>query len=198
MKILKKRVLGITGAIASGKSTLSAHLKERGLSVIDADKISKGILKEGKSAYDIVMREFPECVIEGTIDRRALGNIVFSDAKQLKKLNAITHPLIVEEITEQVQSCAGHCAIDAPLLFETGLQSLCDEVWCVYAPEDVRIDRICKRDGLTPDEAKLRIHSQMSDAVRLKLADRTFDSSRGLDEFLSEADSALDDFVKEK
>ena len=191
-----KRVLGITGGIASGKSTLSAHLKKRGFKLIDADEISRNILKKGEEAYDIVMKEFPECVRGGEIDRRVLGNIVFNDDAQLMRLNGITHPRIVRRIVDEAGKSDGPCVIDAALLFETGLDDVCDEVWCVCAPEELRVERICRRDGLTPEEARMRISSQMSDAERARRCDRIFDSSLPLERFLAWADAAADEFLK--
>lgn len=192
-----KFVLGITGGIASGKSTVSSYLASKGVKIIDADKISRDIMKKGKPAYDIVMREFPACVKEGQIDRRALGNIVFNDECELKKLNSITHSLIVKDIKRLLCERGDLFAIDAALLFETRLNVLCDRVLCITAPLDLRISRIMKRDGLTKEEAVSRINSQMPDEERTPLCDYVINSDMRIDELYKEADKIFDMMIKE-
>lgn len=174
---MNRFVLGVTGGIASGKSTLCNKLAKMGVYVIDADKVSASILKKGTWAYDEVIRAFPKCFICGELNRRALGSIVFSDEEALKKLNNIMHPVIVEQIKQDVLSHSGIICIDAALLYETGLDKLCNKTWCVTAPIKVRIDRIIERDGLSSKEAANRIKSQNEDEYRLSKCDYVFDSS---------------------
>lgn len=190
-------VVGITGGIASGKSTVSSYLDSRGVQIIDADKISRNIMKKGKPAYDIVMREFPRCVKEGQIDRRTLGNIVFHDEQQLLKLNRITHPLIIEEIRHLLNKDEGLFVLDAALLFETGLNELCDKVICVTAPNELRIKRIIKRDGLEKEEAIARIKSQMLDEKRMELCDYVINSDKDIGDLYREVETIFDKMLKE-
>ena len=190
-------VVGITGGIASGKSTVSSYLDSRGVDIIDADKISRNIIKKVKPAYDIVMREFPRCVKEGQIDRRTLGNIVFHDEQQLLKLNRITHPLIIEEIRHLLNKDEGLFALDAALLFETGLNELCDKVICVTAPNELRIKRIMKRDGLEKEEAIARIKSQMPEEKRMELCDYVINSDKDIGDLYREVETIFDKMLKE-
>ena len=190
-------VVGITGGIASGKSTVSSYLDSRGVQIIDADKISRNIMKKGKPAYDIVMREFPRCGKEGQIDRRTLGNIVFHDEQQLLKLNRITHPLIIEEIRHLLNKDEGLFVLDAALLFETGLNELCDKVICVTAPNELRIKRIIKRDGLEKEEAIARIKSQMLDEKRMELCDYVINSDKDIGDLYREVETIFDKMLKE-
>ncbi len=194
---MKKYVLGITGGIASGKSTLSKLLSSRGVKIIDADVISAGILNKGSGAYDKVREAFPQCFIGDELNRRALGNIVFNDKIQLKKLNEITHPAIINEIVKKVQCNEGIVCIDAALLFETGLNEHCDSVWCTFAPDEVRIQRIMDRNGLSYDEAKARVESQMTDEKRLSLSDLAIDTTVEWDEYASFVLDNLSKLIKE-
>ena len=159
-------VIGLTGGIASGKSNISAALSSLGAKVIDADQISRSLTAPGGKALPGIREAFGESFFSGdTLDRKALGSLVFSDPEALEKLNGLTHPLILKEIRERLQTLemAGEpvCVLDAPLLFEAGLDSLCDTVWCAWLPKKLQVERLMARDGLTRKEAEKRIASQM-------------------------------------
>ncbi|HHY38113.1 MAG TPA: dephospho-CoA kinase [Clostridia bacterium] len=170
-------VIGITGGYASGKSVVTRILQDFGAFVVDADETAREVLSVGTPAWRQVKEAFGEDVFdsEGIVDRKRLGRIVFSDEARLRELERITHPHIIKIIKEKLQGAmnSGYdlIVLDAPLLIETGLTSLVDYVWVVYAPEDLQIRRAMVRDGLTRDEAVSRIHSQMDLKEKVKYAD---------------------------
>ena len=172
-----KKVIGLTGGIASGKSTVSKKLKELGCYIADADEVSRTLLYPGGAAFEEAKRVFSEFVgKDGLFDRRALGAHVFSDKEALLKLNSITHPVIVKLISEDIKDRNGIIIIDAPLLIEVGLNTLCDKVWLVVADRQTRIERAAKRSGLSYEETAARIDSQMSDEEKMKYADTVIDN----------------------
>lgn len=172
-------VIGLTGGIASGKSLVSETLKELGALVIDADTVAREVVESGSRGWKQVVESFGEDILypDGTIDRRKLGHLVFADPKKLKLLNDITHPLILNKINSEIkkyrdldQQTGKVMVIDAPLLIETGLHSLADEVWVVDIPEEVQVERLIRRDGMSREEAWSRINSQMPASEKKKLA----------------------------
>ncbi len=169
-------IIGLTGGIAAGKSTVARILASLGAYIINADKIGHNILEKNKNAYNDVIDEFGEIIVKnnGKIDRKKLGEIVFSDKDKLKKLENITHPYIIEEIkyeTKEKIKDYHHLVLDVPLLFETGLENIVDITWVVVCSYEKQIERIAKRDGLSREEAKKRIASQMETSQKVKLAD---------------------------
>lgn len=155
-------VIGLTGMIASGKSTVSEFLRQRGIVILDADKISHQVILKGQPAFEEIILYFgADCLgADGQIDRRKLGRIVFSETEKLEVLNRIVHPRVTEEILRQLQQQKGVVVIDAPLLIQAGLDRLCDEIWNVYAEQTLRIARIMARDHLEEEQALARVHSQ--------------------------------------
>ncbi len=189
-----RRVIGLTGGFASGKSTVSAHLRDRGVYVCDADAVSRSLLEVGGGAYDAVKSAFPEYIKEdGSVDRAALGAHVFSDEDALKLLNGITHPEILKAIEKDIRDKEGIVIIDAPLLIETGLNKLCDEIWLVRAEEEARIERAVKRSGISRKEAASRIKSQLPDSEKEKYSDKILDNSSDVAALLAAADAALEE-----
>lgn len=158
-----RRVIGLTGGIASGKSTVSAYLAKKGAYVIDADKISRGLSKPGKPGHQMIAQEFGDAFLkeDKTLDRRKLGKFVFSNPKELSRLEALLHPLIIWQIRQKLDKAKGMVVIDAPLLYKAGLEELCTEVWVVCAEDEMRLARIMKRDGVTEQEARDRMGSQI-------------------------------------
>lgn len=155
-------VIGLTGQIASGKSTVSAYLRQKGFAVVDADEIAHEVIRRGGRAYAAVVQQFGAEFVgaEGEIDRRKLGQAVFADPEKLAQLNAITHPCICAEIRARLAAQRGTVFLDAPLLVQAGLDTLCGEIWQVTAADDIRLGRIQVRDGLDADEARARMQSQ--------------------------------------
>lgn len=187
-----RRVIGLTGGIASGKSTVSERLKEQGCHIADADAVSRTLLEPGGKAYMQVIKTFPGYTgKDGRIDRAGLGAYVFSHRPALEKLNAITHPIIVSEISEDIKNRDGIVIIDAPLLIETGLHRLCGSVWLVVADRELRIKRAAARSGLSYEEAKNRIDSQLSDEEKRAYADKVIENSGSVKELYDKVDMLL-------
>lgn len=180
-------VIGLTGGIASGKSTVSKLLKDKGAVIIDADEISRQIMMPGQPAYHEVIKKFGTKILKDKddIDRKKLGDIVFSNTTLLKTLNQITHPAIVDEIKKRLDYYRSRsekvAVIDAALLLEVGLNLLVDEVWLVVVDEKTQIKRLMEREKiLTPKEAIKRIKAQMPLEEKRRLADKIIDNSGDL------------------
>ena len=160
------RLIGLTGGIASGKSTVSRLLKERGATLIDADQLAREVVQPGQPALAEIAARFPGVVgPDGALDRKKLGERIFADENERKALNAITHPRIQARVLELSQQYAEQgvplVIYDAPLLFENRLDELLEGSILVAAPVEVQVARLCARDGLTPEQARARIASQM-------------------------------------
>ena len=168
--------IGLTGSIACGKSTVSSYLRTLGYPVVDADAISRAMTAEGGAALPAIRAAFGDTVFQadGTLDRRMLGSVVFSNAESRAKLNAILHPMILEEIRNQLHkySTDGHSVFgDIPLLYECGMESDFDQVWVVSVSRETQIKRLLERDSLTRAEAESRIDAQMPLSEKEKMAD---------------------------
>ena len=180
-------IIGLTGGIATGKSNLSSALRAAGAPVVDADRISHGLTVPGGAALERIREAFGgEYVKDGVLDRKALGELVFNNPEALKTLNGITHPLIFEEMDRQIAEAdrkgAPVVVLDVPLLYETGLDTRCDEVWCAWIPKKVQLERLMARDGLSRKEAQARVSSQMSAWEKRRRADRYIDTRGTLEE----------------
>lgn len=177
---------GLTGSIATGKSTVAAMLRELGAVVLDADQIAREVVAVGEPGWKQVAEAFPDVIGEdGTIDRRKLGRRVFADAQQRRKLEAIIHPLVFERIKTQGQLLEQDNQIvfaDIPLLYETNSHTWLDWVVVVYVPQEVQLRRLIQRDKLSEAEAWSRIQAQMSIEEKRKLADYVIDNSGSLAE----------------
>lgn len=174
MKQNKPYIIGLTGGIACGKSHVARYMRETGIPVVDADALSRAVTAPGGEALDAVRSLFGDGVFDGDVlDRRALGRIVFADAEMRRRLEGIIHPLVIARMQRETQEAASPIVgWDVPLLFETGMDALCDEVWCVYADREEQIRRIIRRDGLTREEAAARADSQMPLQEKMDRADR--------------------------
>jgi dephospho-CoA kinase len=160
------RLIGLTGGIASGKSTVSRMLKELGATVIDADQLAREVVAPGQPALAEIAARFPGVVgPDGALDRKKLGERIFGDVAERGALNAITHPRIQALVLERTQALheAGHEVVvyDAALLIENDLHQAMDGVILVVAAPQVQLERLMKRDNLSEAEAKARIASQM-------------------------------------
>ena len=175
------RILGLTGGIACGKSTISAYLKEFGLPVIDADECSRVVVEKGSIGLEKLTEIFGNKILEndGTLNRKALGQIVFSDSEQLSLLNSVMEPLIREEISRRLnqENNADLVVLDAPLLIEQHYDKICDFIMTIDVPKEIQLERLIERDNLSEDEAKSRIESQLSSRERNGFADVVIDSS---------------------
>lgn len=185
--------VGLTGGIGSGKSEVSARLAERGALVIDADKIAREVVEPGTPGLAAVVAEFGEDVLlpSGALDREKVGRIVFADAGRLAALNAIVHPLVGDRMQELMDAAPAGAVVvyDVPLLAENGLAPMYDEVVVVDAPEDVQLDRLVARRGMTEEDARARMANQASRADRRAVATRVIDNSGTLDDLKTQVDA---------
>lgn len=181
------KVIGLTGNIASGKSVVSYFLKQLGAKVIDMDKIGKHIQEcNYKGIVEKVRKEFGDSYIEnGKINRKKLGDAVFSNREQLKRLNELMVPLMTEKLVEILDQYremdVDVVVIDAAILFEAEWDRFTDEVWVVKVPEDIQLKRLKERENITTEEALMRIDAQMDIAEKIKRANVVIDNSKNLE-----------------
>jgi dephospho-CoA kinase len=179
----RKRLIGLTGGIATGKSTAARFFCDAGLRVIDADELAKRAVEPGRPALAEIRSAFgPEVLrADGTLDRVALGAMVFRDARARGVLNAIVHPRVAEEARaelERIREAEPEAVVvyDVPLLFEAGLEEEFDLVVVVYVPRGEQLRRLRVRDGLSPEEARVRIASQLDIEDKARRADLVLDN----------------------
>jgi dephospho-CoA kinase len=181
-------LIGLTGGIASGKSTVSGILQELGAKIIDTDQLARQVVAPGQPAYREIVAAFGRRVLQpdGSLDRRALGRIVFNDAAARERLNAITHPRIRELAAAKTeywrqQDAGAVIVIEAPLLLEAGMDAMVDAIWVVTAPQPLRLERIRRRDNLSRQEAESRLRAQEAgEAERLSRATVVINNSGDL------------------
>lgn len=164
-------VIGITGGIASGKSIVSHYVEELGYKVIDADLIAHDVVDIGSQGLASLVKKFTKDILDeqGYLDRKRLGEMVFSDENKRKLLNQILHPLIREAVERELEKSQETIIfLIVPLLYEANFELYCNEVWLITAPELQRLDRIQKRDKLSREEAYQRIQAQMSDEEKIQ------------------------------
>lgn len=172
------RVIGVTGGIGSGKSTVSSILKDHGAKIIDADKISHEITVKGEQAFDELINYFGSGILSesGELDRKKLADIAFASKEKLSQLNKIMHKHVVDRIDRYLyefrEKGAWIVVIDAPIPIENGFLDRVDETWVVTADRDRRIARVMERSRLTHDEVAKRIASQMTDIEYLQVANK--------------------------
>lgn len=177
------RVIGLTGGIACGKSTISATLRALGAAVIDGDALSRELTAPGGPALPAIRARFGNGVFhpDGTLDRRALGATIFADDEARARLDAIMQPMlrqmILDGIEDARQSGAALCVLDMPLLYEAGLDVLCDRVWCAWIPRETQLQRLMTRDGFSIEEAEARLRSQIPADEKAAHADVIIDTS---------------------
>ena len=173
------KIIGITGGIGSGKTTVSTMFASFGAEVIDADEISRSITKKNGAAYPEIVETFGEGILlpDKEIDRKALAKIVFQDAKSLELLNKITHKYVFEEMKARMESSVADIVVlDVPLLFSADFPFDCDLTVGVTADKEERIKRVQKRDGISREEILKRIENQISDDVLKDKADVIIES----------------------
>jgi dephospho-CoA kinase len=181
-------VAGLTGSIATGKSTVGSMLRELGAFVVDADLASREAVLPGRPAWEEIVRVFGRDVLDpsGSIDRKRLGKVVFGDVRMLRQLEAIVHPEAARLMDERLEGIArehphGVAVLDVPLLFETGMNRGVEEVIVVYCPEEEQIRRLMLRDSLERGEALARIRAQISIEEKRRMAGLVIDNSGSLD-----------------
>lgn len=176
-------IIGLTGNIATGKSTVGRMLTELGARYIDADEIAHEVIARGGPAFPGVAAAFGAGILDanGEIDRRRLGGIVFSDAARLRQLEEIVHPAVLARISETLAKTGEKVAVlDAIKLLESGLSRVCDTVWVVTCQRDQQLDRLVRTRGLSPEEALLRINAQPPQEEKARRADVVIDNGGSL------------------
>jgi dephospho-CoA kinase len=175
--------IGLTGGIASGKSTVSKMLREIGIPVIDADIEARLAVEQGEAAYNDIVRYFGKDILDqdGNINREKLGLIVFHDEEKRKALNSFVHPAVRERMLAKVEEAKQNkekaIVLDIPLLIEGNLQYMADKILLVYVNEETQLQRLMERNHYSKEEALARINSQMPIAEKVKHADKVIDNN---------------------
>lgn len=170
------KIIGVTGGIGSGKTTVSEYLREKGYRVIDADEISHELSVPGSTLVKALSEEFGEDLVneKGVLNRRELANRAFSSSEGKAKLDEISHREIIKKIREEIETAKAEnlefLFLDVVLLFEVALDKVCSETWVVDASEDIRLARVMGRDGFIPEEIRKRMRSQMDSDEKKKKA----------------------------
>lgn len=180
-------IIGLTGGIASGKSTVSRMLLDLNIPVIDADIQARNVVEKGEIAYHQIVETFGEGILAetGVIDRIKLGSIIFHDEKKRQQLNAIVHPAVRERMNNEKEKLVklGHSfvVLDIPLLFESKLSHMVEKTILVYVDEDIQLQRLKNRNQLSEYEAIARIQSQMPLKEKIKLADEVINNNGSIE-----------------
>lgn len=191
------KIIGVTGPIGSGKSTLSGFFAQKGARVIDADLLYREVVQKGKPALDEIVRVFGKEVLdgEGRLNRKKLGSIVFGDKVKLEVLNGLTHKYIIEEIIEEIkkarESNVEVLVIECPIPIKHGFIDMVDEVYVVVADEKVRAERIMKRNNLSFDDAVKRIRSQMTNEEYISIADKVIRNESDFDSLIAQLEGNI-------
>lgn len=188
------KIIGLTGGIASGKSTVSKTLKDLGAFIIDADETAHSVQEPHKPAWEDIVQCFGQEILNAdlTINREKVGQIVFSDPDKLTVLNKLTHPRIMESLKDEFQRIkASHpdaiVVLEVPLLYETFMERMCDEVWVVWVDRGTQTKRLMERNSYNQDEAIRRIESQLSLDEKARRADVVIDNRGSIEETIRSA-----------
>lgn len=202
MKLNKAKVIGLTGGIATGKSTVSNILKDKGYIVIDADQIAREVVQIGEESYYNIIDSFGKEYLneDKTINRKKLGKMVFSDNEKLKLLNELTHPQIFKRIRSEIEKSIyikKEIFVDIPLLYEeldeiNSYNIYFDEIWFVYLDREEQKNRLMKRDNVSEEEALIKINAQMSMEEKLKLSKVVIDNSLDVESLTKKIENLLE------
>ncbi|KAF8055860.1 dephospho-CoA kinase-domain-containing protein [Lyophyllum atratum] len=196
-------VIGLTGGIATGKSTVSRILKDKKIPVVDADVLARQVVEPGTTGLKKIVKEFGTEILlpDGTLDRKKLGTVVFNDEEKRKKLNAIVHPAVRWAMFMKViglwVNSEKYCVLDVPLLIEGGLSKWVGKVVVVYCSPDLQLQRLMSRDGSTREEASSRLNSQLPIADKVAYADVVIDNSGTPQELKAQVDAFVEKLDKE-
>ena len=177
----KKYVLGITGGVGSGKSTVLEILEQNyGATIIQADLVAKELMEPERESYLAIVREFGEEILaaDGSIDRQKLAAVVFSDEKKRLLLNSLTHPLVEQEMDRRIRESEGLIVLEAALPKEAAFKRLCDSVWYIHVPEEIRIERLMASRGYTREKCLQIMASQLPEQEFRALADEVIENGR--------------------
>ena len=188
----KKFIIALTGGIATGKSLAARHLEKLGAFVVDTDIIARQVVKPGTPALKEIRNQWGDDVInpDGTLNRQALGKIIFASDQAREKLNLITHPPIRREMKRQVSSAQSPVVVLViPLLFETGKKATeYDEAWLVYCPERLQLERLMKRDGIDEETARRKVGSQIPIELKKEWCPVVIDNSKSQEQTLQQVE----------
>lgn len=193
--------IGLTGGIASGKSTVSKILRQRGLPVVDADELARDAIIHGSEGYKNVVKAFGMDVLnkDGTLNRESLAEIVFTDKSQLEKLENIIHPIVREKTKKLKQSLKSQgykmAFYDVPLLFEKNMESMFDKIVVVYSRMDQQIERLKSRNNMTKEQAVNRILNQVSMDDKIKKCDFVVDNTSDHENLENQITKLLEDLA---
>ena len=195
-------VIGLTGGIGTGKSTVAAFLEKQGATILNADRIGHEVYVPGRPAFHELVEAFGREIVgeDGNIDRKKLGGIVFSDPKQMTRLNSVVHPrmkgIMREKLQDLARSGTAIAVIEAAILFEARWDDLADEVWVTSAPPEIAAQRVAERSALSLEQVKKRIKSQMSDEKRVSRASAVIDTSGDMESTITNAREKWDDLQR--
>jgi dephospho-CoA kinase len=196
------KIIGVTGPSGAGKSLLSETFTKRNIPVIDADALYHSLLVPPSECLDAIKAAFGECVIapDGTLDRTALGAVVFSNEKKLALLNETVLSRVLVRIREVIASYAESgaiaVAVDAPTLIESGFNRECDFVLSILAPKRDRIERIMARDSISREKAELRINAQKDDEFYIKASDAVLINDGSQNQFFERAETMIESILQ--
>ena len=194
----KMRVIGVTGGCGTGKSTVSEMLEKRGGHIIDADKLTKELQQPGGAAYDEIVQWLGTGFLlpDGRLNRRKIAELIFGDRDALKRLNSIVHGKVAEEMKLRIRRIEeaydeGFIVLDVPIPIERGFLDTADVIWAVVANDDLRVERLMSRMGISENEAVARINNQMTNRQYEKIADVVIENEKGMEELERQVDDAL-------
>lgn len=194
-----KRIIGITGGIASGKSSVSNYIKSLGYKIIDADVLTHDLYMKGQRGYNAVLYLFGEDMVDGSsVKRDELREYVFNNQEKLELLNNTIHPIIYEELKKLIdKSKEDIIFLDIPLLFEAGFEDLCDSIILIFVERDIQVERLMKRDNILRFDAIKKISKQQNLEDKRSKADYIIDNSGSIDSTLKQVDHLLERILNE-
>ena len=197
-----KKIIGLTGGIASGKSTVSNWLISQGYPVVDADIAARKVVEPGMPALREITEAFGADILleDGTLNRKKLGSLIFSDEEKRQMLNAIVHPAVREWMRRETERAfdegASIVIMDIPLLFESKLTHMVEETVLVYVSKETQLKRLMERDGYNEADALARIHAQMPIDEKRKLADYIIDNNGTISETIKQISDCMNELKK--
>lgn len=194
---MKPYIIGLTGGIACGKTAVSDVLAERGAYVIDADIVSRAVVEPHTEGFKRLKEQFPSAFDENGLNRRVLKTLVFADKEKLKRLDGIMFPLIKKEVERRIAECPKEVAVlVAPLLFESGFDSMADVIVSVSASTDVRLKRLIERDNISVETAVGILSSQLTDEERESRSDVVIRNDGSIKELRDKATTVYNEIVE--